>query len=109
MVKRATRAPAGASMEEKILAIVNGNVEITRTRSQMAKVLHCSVAEVREPLDALVEKGLISRTSIGSNLIFAAKRERPEGIPTRIVGKGELKGDYNGAQRHWSLCMEARR
>lgn len=102
-------AHAVGSMEERILALVNGNVDITRTRSQMAKVLRCSVDEVRGPLDALVARGLISCTSIGTNRIFSAKRERAESVSTRIVGKGELKGDYNGVMRHWALCMEARR
>ena len=104
MAKRAERAPEGASREERILTLVNGTPGITRTRSQMAKVLHCTVDEVRAPLDALVARGLISQTSIGTNRIFAARRE-PNERPTRIVGKGELKGDYNGAMRHWDLCM----
>lgn len=104
MAKRAARAPAGASMEERILTLVNDTPGITRTRSQMAKVLRCTVDEVRAPLDALVEQGLLSQTSIGSNRIFSAKRE-PAARPERIVGKGELKGDYNGAMRHWDLCM----
>ncbi|ENZ79608.1 MULTISPECIES: hypothetical protein [Ralstonia] len=102
-------AHAVGSMEERILALVNGNPDITRTRSQMAKVLRCPVDEMRGPLDALVERGLITRSSIGSNLIFSAKRERTQRIPDRIVGKGELKGDYNGAMRHWDLCMGIRR
>lgn len=109
MAGRKRGAHAVGSMEERILALVNGNVGITRTRSQMAKVLRCPVDEMRGPLDALVARGLITRTSIGSNLVFSAKRDRTDSVAARIVGKGELKGDYNGAQRHWSLCLEARR
>lgn len=108
MAKRVTRAPAGASMEERILAIVNGDADITRTRSQMAKVLHVKVDEVRGPLDALVTRGLVRCARVGTNLIFSAKKNEPERVP-KIVGRGELKGDYNGVMRHWSLCMEARR
>lgn len=109
MPRKNKAASMPGTREERILALLNSNADISRPRNHIARNLRCTVDEVRGPLDALVVKGLISCGSVGTNRVYFAKRQREERSVDRVVGKGELKGDYNGAQRHWSLCMEARR
>ena len=109
MARKNKAASMPRTIEERILALLTSNADISRPRNHIARNLRCTVDEVRAPLDALVEKGLISCGTAGTNRVYFAKRPRDEREFVRVVGKGELKGDYNGAQRHWSLCMEVRR
>lgn len=109
MAKKNNAATMPGTVEERILALLNSNADVSRPRNHIARNLRCTVDEVRAPLDALLQKGLISCSSVGTNRVYFAKRQREERAVIRVAGKGELKGDYNGAQRHWSLCMEVRR
>lgn len=46
--------------------------------------------------NVLVEKGLINSGIVGMNWVYFVKCLCEECEFVRVVGKGELKGDYNG-------------
>lgn len=100
---------SSAVTEDMVLEMLLKNRGKQYKRGHAAQRLNCSAAEIRPHLDALVGKGLIKTTCIGPHRVYFAPLDEVASRPNRIVGKGELSGDYNGALRHMRLCMEVRR
>lgn len=96
--------------EAMVLELMQQSPYTMHTYTLVAQKLGCSTTRSLELLDGLAKRGAIQKgTNVVGMTVFQAQLDGHTPHLQRIVGRGELRGDYNGSHRHWELAMAARR
>ncbi|MGC8213190.1 hypothetical protein [Ralstonia pseudosolanacearum] len=113
--RKTTRKPAPAPSDVVVteavaLELLQRNPYTMHTYTLVAQKLGCSTTRSLELLDVLAKRGAIQQgVNVVGMTVFQAQIDGHTPHLQRIVGRGELRGDYNGSYRHWELAMAARR
>ena len=93
--------------EAAVLELLLEHPNTQFTCSLVAQKLGGSPPDCLVVLKALLARGAIRGTlaTVGMPVFFAL----PETSAQALHGRGELRADHTGAQRHWELSMSIRR
>lgn len=97
--------------EATVLALLQQSPYTRFNATLVARRLGCGTELAIALLNAVAKRGAIrvETSRLGEPAYSALPDDTKLQDLREIVARGELENDYNGARRHWELCMTIRR